>query len=141
MSVRLLTILALFTATSLGMTARVALTASNGVPPSSAGFHARAQGVNDFKPSFCSGVTLTNLVTGSGTFAGTAGADLILGSAGADVISAGSGEDCVLGGGGDDTVSGEAGADVLSGGPGTDVCEGGTEVDSFPLGDCETANQ
>ncbi len=141
--------------TSLG-----AVTAANTVPESQAGRSTTAQGANDIKPPECAGITLTATVSGSGTFSGTAARELITGSAGVDTISGNGGADCILGGDGDDTVSGNGGTDVvmgdagddavngnagddtLYGGPGAnDVCEGGGGTDTFPGGDCETANQ
>lgn len=56
--------------------------------------------LNDVKPPQCAGITVTNLVVGSGTFSGTAANDLILGSLGAETIAGGDGSDCILGGGG-----------------------------------------
>lgn len=77
---------------------------------------------DDFKPVQCAGLTLTNLVTGTGTITGTTGDDLILGSSDADTIDGLGGNDCILGGGGDDSITG--GAD-------TDICIGGPDNDSF----------
>jgi Ca2+-binding RTX toxin-like protein len=84
-------------------------------------------GINDLKPSTCTGWPLTNLVTGTGTITGTEGNDLILGSSGVDTIDGLGGDDCILGGGGDDQITGGDGTDVCIGGPGSDTfiaCEG-----------------
>jgi Ca2+-binding RTX toxin-like protein len=102
--------------------------AANSVPTTSAGRDTESVTPNDLKPSECSGINLTNLVTGS---TGTSSNDLILGGDGADTIDGGGGSDCILGGGGDDTLLGGSGDDVLLGGPGTDTCDGQTGSDSF----------
>jgi len=82
---------------------------------------------NDLKPAACSGINLTNIVTGGGLIFGSGGADLVLGSAGGDLVFALSGDDCILTGSGNDTIF--AGA-------GNDVCDGGSGTDS--AADCET---
>ena len=97
------------------------LTAANTVPASRIGSSAQAITANALKPSTCSGITLSSIVTGSGTFSGTSAANLVLGSAGVDSISAAGGDDCVLGGGGNDALNGGAGTNVCIGGPGTDT--------------------
>ena len=104
-----------------------AFAAGLSVPPINIGAQSLSVSVNDFKPSQCSGITLTSLVTGTGIITGTTGNDLILGSANADAIDGLGGDDCILGGGGDDTVTG---------GEGTDICLGGPDNDSFLT--CET---
>jgi Ca2+-binding RTX toxin-like protein len=109
------TVAGLATVTALG------LTAANGVPPSKASDRSQVVNVNELKPASCNAITLTNRVVGSGTFTGTAGADLMLGSAGADDIRGGGGTDCLLGGAGNDTLRGQGGTDVCIGGPGTDT--------------------
>jgi Ca2+-binding RTX toxin-like protein len=75
----------------------------------------------DIKPPACSGIYLTNIISGSGTVTGTSGNDLIIGSAGIDNIDGLGGDDCILGGGDDDTITGGDGNDVCLGGPGTDI--------------------
>ena len=99
-----------------------AMAATNVVAPSGLGEFSESVTINDLKPSECSGLDLTNLITGSGTISGTLKNDLILGSAGADTISGEGGDDCIFGGGGNDN---------LYGGPGNDVCLGGSGVDSM----------
>lgn len=99
-----------------------AFAAGVSISPANVGTLSLAVSVDDFKPSACSGLALSNLVTGTGTITGTAGNDLILGSADADTIDGMGGNDCILGGGGDDTITG--GADI-------DVCLGGPDNDSF----------
>lgn len=109
-----------------------ALTATNSVPATRADHNLLSIGPNDLKPPDCAGITVTTLLTGSGTFSGTGASELVLGGSGADTITAGGGNDCILGGGGDDSIQGQLGTDVCIGGPGTD---------SFGLpvvGGCET---
>jgi Ca2+-binding RTX toxin-like protein len=76
-------------------------------------FISRTVTVDDLKPSACSGITLTNLVSGSGLITGTSANDLILGSSGDDTINGGDGDDCIVGGGGTDTCNGEADNDAF----------------------------
>jgi Ca2+-binding RTX toxin-like protein len=104
-----------------------AFAAVNTVPATNIANKTVNVGINDLKPSTCTGLTLTNLVTGTGTFTGTEGNDLILGSSAADVIDGLGGDDCILGGGGDDLITAGDGTDICIGGPGTDTfinCEG-----------------
>ncbi|MEZ4503353.1 MAG: hypothetical protein R3C39_12065 [Dehalococcoidia bacterium] len=123
----------------VGASAALALAAGLALPLVSVHESTAAQGVDDVKPAECAALTLTSLVTGSGTITGTAGDDLILGSSGSDSITGGGGRDCILGGGGDDTIDGEGDDDVLLGGAGTDICIGGGDPgDAFPDGTCET---
>lgn len=143
---------------SIGVAGGVAFSSSNTLPKSSSDYSSKVQGVNDIKPAECT-ATLAGIVTGSGSFAGTAAAELILGSPGADVIDGGGGADCILGGGGGDELRGDAGNDVMFGGPGddrvrggddddalyggtgTDECRGENGTDTFPGGDCEDIQQ
>ncbi len=104
--------------------ARSVLTATNTMPPTHAGLATRSIGPNDLKPAACAGITLTNLVTGSGIVTGTNGNDLILGSPGSDDLRGNNGNDCILGGGGNDALRGGAGTDVCIGGPGNDTFSG-----------------
>lgn len=112
-------------------TAVSVFTATNEVPPSRAGLEEKPAGPNDLKPPECDSITLTEKVSGSGTFSGTAAADLVVASASADTVDGGDGSDCIVGGDGDDTLKGSAG---------TDVCIGGGGNDSFDP-DCETTHQ
>src|SRR3970040_1423280 len=66
---------------------------------------------NDLKPAACSGINLTNIVTGGGLIFGSGGADLVLGGAGGDLVFALSGDDCILTGSGNDTIFAGAGKD------------------------------
>ena len=116
----------------IGISVASAFTAANTVPASRAGNPTESATAQKLKPSACSGITLTTIVTGSGTFSGTAGNDLILGSSAVDTITGGNGNDCILGGNGNDS---------LDGGGGTDVCIGGPGTDTFPGSRCETATQ
>jgi Ca2+-binding RTX toxin-like protein len=112
------------------MTSMMAIAAANTVPPSQVDDQSVSYNVNHLKPSACSGIVLSNLVTGSGALTGTEGNDLIIASSGADVIDGAGGNDCILGGGG---------ADTITGGDGNDVCLGGADIDSFTT--CESEVQ
>jgi len=90
-----------------------AIAASNTIPATHLTSQGRSIGINDLKPSACAGISLTNLVTGSGVITGTAGNDLILGSSGADEIDGLGGDDCIVGGGGIDTCTGGLGTDIF----------------------------
>jgi Ca2+-binding RTX toxin-like protein len=83
----------------------------------------------DIKPAACNALSLTEIVSGSGTITGTTGNDLIIGSAGADTIDGLGGDDCIVAGNGDDSILGSDGSDVCLGGLGSDTL------------DCETANE
>ncbi|HEX9839145.1 MAG TPA: hypothetical protein VGA72_07360 [Anaerolineales bacterium] len=81
---------------------------------------------DDLKPSACAGLSLTQVISGSGILTGSSGNDLIIGSSGADIIAGLGGNDCILGGGGDDALTGNDGNDVCLSGPGNDsftTCE------------------
>jgi len=112
------------------VTSMTAIAAANTVPPSQVDDQSVSYNVNHLKPSACSGIVLSNLVTGSGTLTGSAGNDLIIASSGADVIDGAGGNDCILGGGG---------ADTITGGDGNDVCLGGADTDAFTT--CESEVQ
>ena len=114
-------------------TANFAHTTSNVTPPTHASDTADTVTADTLKPLLCGGISLTSLVTGSGTVNGAPGAvnELILGSAIADTINADGGDDCVLAGGGVDVVFGGAGADVLLGGPDDDHLAGEAGNDSL----------
>lgn len=108
------------------ITALTAVAAANTVPSTRMEDQPITFQINHLRPSVCSGLSLTNLITGSGTITGTSGNDLILGSAGADTIDGLGGDDCILGGGGDDLIIGGDGSDICIGGPGSDsftTCE------------------
>jgi len=109
---------------------------SNNVTSSGIDEHSETITANDLAPAACGSLSLTNIVTGSGTINGTLGNDLILGSSNADTVNANEGDDCVLGGGGDDTLNGWDGNDVLDGGAGTDTCNGGLGANT--LINCES---
>lgn len=106
---------------TLAATMMLGLSAANTVPGSKATNKLSAVTAQLLKPASCNALTLTAVVTGSGTFAGTGAAELILGSAGVDTISGGAGDDCILGGGGNDAIRGQGGTDVCIGGPGTNM--------------------
>jgi Ca2+-binding RTX toxin-like protein len=108
-----------------------AFAAANSVQPSGAADRTFPIAPNDLRPPQCSGITLTNLVVGSGPLDGTNQNDLILGSSGPDTIRGRQGNDCILGGGGDDDLRGDQGAsDVCIGGPGTDTADNSCETTS-----------
>jgi Ca2+-binding RTX toxin-like protein len=104
-----------------------AVAATNTVPPTRVDSRSVFFDINHLKPAACAGITVTNLVTGSGALTGSEGNDLILGGPGADEINGLGGSDCILGGGGDDLINGGDGNDICIGGPGSDAftdCEG-----------------
>ena len=78
----------------------------------------------DLKPSACDGLSLTQIISGSGALTGTSGNDLIIGSSGVNAIDGLGGNDCILGGSGDDSLAGGDGNDVCLGGPGNDTFTG-----------------
>lgn len=108
-------------------TSVTAVAATNTIPVTRLDHAVSSVNINSLKPSTCSGLILTNLVSGSGTLTGTEGNDLILASSGVDIIDGLGGDDCILGGGGDDSINGGSGTDVCLGGAGLDMfaaCEG-----------------
>lgn len=117
---------------SMGLLAVVGLvsadTASNTIPPSRLGESVHQIGPNDLKPIACAGITVTNMITGTGSaiLNGTNAANLILGVPGTTAINARQGNDCVVG---------NAAVLVINGGAGTDVCIGGA---STTFAQCET---
>lgn len=98
-----------------------AVTAGAVVPSSRAGTVKRNFDANAVKPASCAALSVTKIVTGTGSFAGTSASELLLGSAAVDSVDGGSGNDCLLGGDSADTVNGGQGTDVCIGGPGIDV--------------------
>jgi hypothetical protein len=106
-----------------------AFAAGISIPPVNIDYQPSSVNPDDFKPSECAGITLTNLVTGTGTITGTTGNDLILGSAAADTIDGLGGDDCILSGGGDDSITGGDGT--------ADICIGGPDNDSFTTCEAE----
>lgn len=109
------------------VTAMTAIAAMNTVPPSKVDANTISFQINHLRPSACAGLSLSNLVTGSGTLTGTEGNDLILASSVADTIDGLGGSDCIVGGGGDDVITGGNDADICIGGDGIDTfiaCEG-----------------
>ena len=107
-----------------------AIAATNTIPSTQVEDSSITFQIAHLRPSACTGLSLANLITGSGTLTGTEGNDLILGSTGADVIDGLGGNDCILGGGG---------ADTITGGYGSDVCLGGADTDAFTT--CESEVQ
>jgi len=109
------------------MTAMTAVAAMNTIPSTRLDSDVIMFQINHLRPAACAGLTLSTLVTGSGTLTGTEGNDLILASSAADVIDGLGGSDCIVGGGGDDVIDGGADADICIGGDGSDTfanCEG-----------------
>lgn len=109
------------------VTAMTAIAAMNTVPPTKVDVENVFFQINHLRPAACAGLSLSNLITGSGTLTGTEGNDLILGSSGADTIDGLGGSDCIVGGGGDDLITGGNDADLCIGGDGNDTftgCEG-----------------
>jgi hypothetical protein len=91
------------------LSGRLAIAASNTVQDSDAGHDTSAITPNDLKPDECAALNLTAKISGSGTFSGTAAAELITGSSGVDIIDGGGGDDCIVGGGENDDLNGGAG--------------------------------
>ncbi len=103
------------------LTTHAALTV---VPQTSIGRFVGSVVVNDFRPPERAGLTLTNLVTGSGDLTGTNQNDLILGGTAGQTVSAKNGDDCILTGSGGDLVKAGGGADVIVGESGADDLRG-----------------
>jgi hypothetical protein len=112
------------------LTSLTAIAATNTIPSTRIEDQRYPFGAMQLEPSSCTGIFVTDLITGSGTVTGTAGNDLILGGPGADTIDGMGGDDCILGGGGDD---------IIAGGDGMDICIGGFGNDQFT--DCEGESQ
>jgi signal peptidase I len=100
-------------------------TAANTVPLSKAGAATFPKTLSELAPSQCSGLTLTNLVTATGSSTtGTSANDLILGKSGKGTftLSGAGGNDCIVAGGGSGTINsinGSSGSgDVCIGAPG-----------------------
>jgi Ca2+-binding RTX toxin-like protein len=109
------------------LSSMTAIAATNTIPSTQVEDSSITFQIAHLRPSACAGLSLTNLVTGSGALTGTESNDLILGSTGADVIDGLGGNDCILGGGGDDTINGGNDTDICIGGDGNDIfseCEG-----------------
>jgi Ca2+-binding RTX toxin-like protein len=93
---------------------------ANTVPQTRMDLDTVAINANALKPSACSALNLSNIVTGSGTLNGSGVNDLILASAGVDTLNGAGGADCLVAGSGADSLSGGAGTDILLGGDGND---------------------
>lgn len=105
-----------FLIVAAGANSIAASTASTTTPSSGLDIYTQVTTANDIKPASCAGITLTHVVSGSGTITGTGNSELITGSAGVDTIDGDLGDDCILGGSGDDDITGNAGTDVCIGG-------------------------
>jgi hypothetical protein len=79
--------------------------------------------------ALCFGSAAT--ISGSGTFDGTEGDDVLVGSDGNDSIHGKGGNDKICGGGGDDKLGGGPGNDQLDGGAGNDDLDGGPGTDTL----------
>jgi len=97
------------------VTNRSFLTATGQVPVTYVAALQQTITANSLKPAQCATLSLTNLVTGSGDFSGTGGADLILGGPAAQTIKGSGGGDCIVGGGGADRLQGQGGGDICIG--------------------------
>ncbi|MBL8102585.1 MAG: hypothetical protein JNM02_08660 [Anaerolineales bacterium] len=109
------------------ITSMTAVAATNTIPSTRIDSQNLMYNINHLKPAACAGISVTNLVSGSGMLTGSEGNDLIIGGSGVDEINGLGGNDCILGGGGDDLFTGGDGNDVCVGGAGTDLfagCEG-----------------
>ncbi len=109
----------------IAVSAVIALTAANTVPATNADDQSASITAEDLKPPECASITLTAVVTGSGTFNGTAAAELVTASNLVDDVRAQGGSDCLLGGGSGDTLRGNGGNDVILAGDGADSALGG----------------
>lgn len=114
-------------------------------------------GWDRYEPGVIGLVSGVKETTGTGTFYGTDGADIlfggiaadgaardidagvgndrVLGSKAAEHLSGGSGDDHLLGNGGDDMLDGGDGDDVLVGGTGNDTFNGGAGADTADYGE------
>jgi Ca2+-binding RTX toxin-like protein len=100
------------------VSASTAFAANLTIPDTNIGSKSITITANKLKPSACSTLDLTNIVSGSGAIIGTEGDDLIIGSSGDDTINGLGGDDCILGGGGNDNIDGGNDVDVCIGGSG-----------------------
>lgn len=107
--------------TLIVVSAASAFAAGISMPASNVGLESVPVTAEDLKPAACTGLYVTNIVSGSGALTGTASNDLIIGSAGADTIDGLGGDDCILAGSGDDLITGNDGIDICVGGSGTDT--------------------
>jgi len=103
------------------ISALTAFTAGISISNTSLSVQSSLASANQVKPSACTSLNLTNIVSGSGKLTGTNGNDLILDGSGMDTIDGLGGDDCILGGGGDDIIDGNSGTAVCLGGPGADA--------------------
>jgi len=100
-----------------GANSIVASAAGVTTPSSGLDFYTQVTTADDIKPASCAGITLTHVVSDSGTITGVASNnELITGSAGIDTIDGNLGDDCIFGGSGDDDITGNRGTDICIGG-------------------------
>ena len=106
-------LVALGTLTLVLLSAMTAIAATNTVPATLVEHRVLFADLNDLKPAACGGISVTNLITGSGTIVGTEASDLILASPAVDSIDGLGGDDCIVGGGENDTCLGGSGSDIF----------------------------
>ena len=106
--------------TAVVVTLATSFTASTNVPVSSVGTSVQLRLLSQLAPAGCSGLSLTRLASGSGTFTNSVANTLLLGSSGANTITDTGGNSCIVGGGGSDTVVGATG-DICITGPSLNV--------------------
>lgn len=99
----------LVVAVGFGFVTTQAFTASNTVPATNISQFTQAIGPSQLEPAECisAGITVTSIISGSGTITSTAANQLILGSASNDTLSdTNKGNDCMVGGAGTDSFTG-----------------------------------
>lgn len=100
----------LVVAVGFGFVTTQAFTASNTVPATKVGQFTQAISPSQLEPAECisNGVTVTSIVSGSGTITATAAYQLVLGSSSNDTLtdSNDEGNDCMVGGAGTDSFTG-----------------------------------
>jgi Ca2+-binding RTX toxin-like protein len=107
--------LVLAAAVTFGFVTTQAFTASNTVPATNIGQFTQAITPVQLEPAECisGGVTVTSIVSGTGTVNGTAANQLILGSNAVDTITDTFNTGCLVGGSGSDTFTGKNGGGDL----------------------------
>ena len=101
--------LVLLVAVGFGFMTSQAFTASNAVPATNIAQITQSIAPSALEPAECisGGVTVTSIVSGTGTIASTAAHKLVLGSSANDTLNDSSfGSDCMVGGAGSDAFNG-----------------------------------
>jgi hypothetical protein len=111
---------AVVTVIAVAATLVTGFTASTNVPVSNAGTSPQVRLLSQLAPVGCGSLTLSRLVTGSGTFSNGLAGTLLLGSSGADTITDTGGGSCIVAGGGVNSVTGVA-TDICISGPSLNV--------------------